>query len=438
MAERLDVKLREAAECLDRLSRREDHGDLLGQEAAGHERKHPRRRTVEPLRVVDETEEGLLLGGLRQQVEDREPDEERIRRPSGAQPECNFQGVSLGVRQALHEVEARRAQLVERRERELHLAFDSDRARNPEVRSRLDRIVEQCGLADARLAVHREHAAVAVARRLQHAIEHVAVALPSEQLHRGCPDDHPGSLPPGHDYGFPGFDRPAEEATMQAMRPQIRKGVRMTTAIIGVGTMGSRLARRLAGGGESLVLAAKNQSRAQALADELGPLARAASVEDAIAGADAVVLAVWFDSLKDVVAEQARLLENKVIVDPSNPVGFNENGPFRTLPEGQSQGSVVAALLPASAHYVKAMGTFGAEQFVDGANREPRRAVLFYATDDDVAATTAERLIRATGYEPVKAGGVGDAGRIEFFGDLNSRVLDVDEARAAVAAGVPA
>ena len=213
----------------------------------------------------------------------------------------------------------------------------------------------------------------------------------------------------------------------------------MTTAIIGVGTMGSRLARRLAGGGESLVLAARDPSGAQALADELGGVARAASVDEAIAEADTVVLAVWLDTIRELVPNEAGLLENKVVVDPSNAVGFDESGqPSRTLPEGQSAGSVVAALLPPSAHYVKAFGTFGAEDFASGANREPRRAVLFYATDDDDAATTVERLIRASGYEPVKAGGVADAGRIEFFGDLNSRLLDVDEARAAVAAGVPA
>ena len=213
----------------------------------------------------------------------------------------------------------------------------------------------------------------------------------------------------------------------------------MTTAIIGVGTMGSRLARRLTGGGEAVILAARDQSRAQALADELGPLARAASVDGALAGADAVILAVWLDTMKELLPREAPLLENKVVVDPSNPVGFDQSGqPFRTLPEGQSSGSVVAALVPASAHYAKAFGTFGADDFVSGALREPRRAVLFYATDDETAATTVERLSRAAGYEPVKAGGVADAGRIEFFGDLNSRLLDVDEARAAVAAGVPA
>ena len=213
----------------------------------------------------------------------------------------------------------------------------------------------------------------------------------------------------------------------------------MTTAIIGVGTMGGRIARRLAAGGEPLVVAARDQAAAEALAGELGPPARAASVDDAIAGADIVVLALWIDALREFVPKEASLLENKVVIDPSNPVGFDQSGkPFRTLPDGESSGSVVAAMLPASAHYVKAFGTFGAQDFDSGANREPRRAVLFYATDDDTAATTVERLIRAAGYEPMKAGGVADALRIEFFGDLNSRVLDVDEARAAITAEVPA
>ena len=65
--------------------------------------------------------------------------------------------------------------------------------------------------------------------------------------------------------------------------------------------------------------------------------------------------------------------------------------------------------------------------------------MLFYATDDDVAAATAERLIRVAGFEPLQAGGVADAGRIEGpdgqlsqYG-LNGALLDLDEARAAAA-----
>ena len=208
MAQRLDVKLRPATERPDRLSRREDHRDPLGQEAAGDEREHARRRVVEPLRVVDDTQEGLVLGRLRQQVENRQPDQERIRRPPGVQPECNFEGGALRIRQALQNAEALRAQLMEGGERELHLGFDADGAGHPEVRAGLDGVLEQRRLADARLAVDRKHAAVALACRLQHAVEDLALALSSEQPHARGPRDHPKrTLLAVADYGFRGFDR---------------------------------------------------------------------------------------------------------------------------------------------------------------------------------------------------------------------------------------
>jgi len=209
----------------------------------------------------------------------------------------------------------------------------------------------------------------------------------------------------------------------------------LSTAIIGVGNLGGTVARHLVAGGEPVVLAAANEEHAEALADELGPNASAASVEDAIAGADVVVLATWLDQTRELVPPETRLLENKVVVDPSNPIGFDENGQmFRTLPEGQSSGSVVAGLLPASAHYVKAFGSLGAvEQLATGANHEPR-IVLFYATDDDTAEATAQRLIKAAGFEPLKVGGLSDAGRMEGpGGDLQGRIFDLDEARATIA-----
>jgi len=52
----------------------------------------------------------------------------------------------------------------------------------------------------------------------------------------------------------------------------------MTTAIIGVGKIGSAIARHLTAGGEQVVLAARNESDAAALAGPLGSLASAAPV----------------------------------------------------------------------------------------------------------------------------------------------------------------
>jgi 8-hydroxy-5-deazaflavin:NADPH oxidoreductase len=217
----------------------------------------------------------------------------------------------------------------------------------------------------------------------------------------------------------------------------------MATAIIGIGNIGGALARHLVRGGEPVVLAAKDEANAAALAQELGDLARAASVEEAITEADAVVFAVWLDTIKELAAKDAELLEGKVVVDPSNPIGVDETGQMTgTLPEGQSAGSVVAALLPAGAHYVKAFGTLGADALASAANHKPRRAVLFYATDDDAGAGEVERLISAAGFDPLKVGGVADAVRIEVpggdlhqGGGLNGQLLDLDQARSAVAAG---
>ena len=208
----------------------------------------------------------------------------------------------------------------------------------------------------------------------------------------------------------------------------------MATAIIGVGNLGSTVARHLVAGDEPVVLAAADEEHARALADELGPSASAASVEDAIAGADAVVLATWLDQTRELMPTRTGLFENKVVIDPSNPIGFENGQLIRTLPVGESSGSVVAGLLPASAHYVKAFGTLGAvEQLATSANRDPR-VVLFYATDDDAAEATAQRLIRAAGFEPLKVGGVSEAGRIEGpDGELQGRIFDLDEARAIVA-----
>jgi predicted dinucleotide-binding enzyme len=214
----------------------------------------------------------------------------------------------------------------------------------------------------------------------------------------------------------------------------------VTTAIIGIGNLGSRVARNLVQGGEPVVLAARDQSGADALAAELGALASSASVVDAVSLADAVLLAVWLDTGKELISQLSQALVGKVVIDPSNPIGPDGHGGFTTtLPEGESAASILANLLPAGAHFVKAFGTLGADALGSAANRPSRRAVLFYATDDDAAAETVERLISAAGFDPVKAGGIEAATRLELMrgdlhqnGGLGGRLLNADEARAAL------
>jgi hypothetical protein len=163
-------------------------------------------------------------------------------------------------------------------------------------------------------------------------------------------------------------------------------------------------------------------------------------VDDAIASADVVVLAVWLDTIRELIGEDPSRFDGKVVVDPSNPIGFDDSGNvLRTLPEDQSAASVVSSLLPPGSHYAKAFGSLSAASLAGAANRAPRPAVLFYAADDDQAQATVQRLITVAGFEPFQVGGVDQAGRIEVpggdlheTGGLDGRLLELDEARAAV------
>src|SRR6266481_2658699 len=217
----------------------------------------------------------------------------------------------------------------------------------------------------------------------------------------------------------------------------------MTTAIMGVGNIGTIVARSLVKGGERVILANRDKSKADKLAVELGDLARSAEVGDAIAQSDVVVLALYLDVMKFFIPEFGEKLVGKIVVDPSNPVGPDgKGGVKRTLPADQSSGQIVASLLPRGARFVKAFGTLSAESFASAARRIPERAVLFYATDDAGAADTVGRLITAAGFDPVKVGGVEQAIRIEVggdlaqFGGLNGKLLTVAEAEALVGAEV--
>jgi predicted dinucleotide-binding enzyme len=217
----------------------------------------------------------------------------------------------------------------------------------------------------------------------------------------------------------------------------------MTTAIMGVGTIGTIVARNLVRGGERVILANRDKSKADKLAAELGDLASSGEVGEAITRSDVVVLAIWLDVMKFFIPEFSEKLVGKIVIDPSNPVGPDGKGGMKkTLPADQSSGQIVASLLPRGARFVKAFGTLAADSLASAARRTPERAVLFYATDDAGAGETVARLITAAGFDPVKVGGADQSIRIEVggdlaqFGGLNGKLLTVAEAEALMGAEV--
>jgi predicted dinucleotide-binding enzyme len=198
-----------------------------------------------------------------------------------------------------------------------------------------------------------------------------------------------------------------------------------TVAIIGTGNIGSTLAADFAAGGRDFLLAGRNAEAAREVAAGRDGHAEVVSVDEAVERADVLVLAVWLDAFEQIIAQYGERLAGKVIVDPSNPVAPDGNGGFKKIiGEQESSGQILAGRLPAGARLVKAFGTLSAGTLSASARREPERAVLFYAADDDAAdddaaADLVADLIRTAGYEPVRVGGLDQSIRLEVFGDLH-------------------
>ncbi|MCD9899681.1 NAD(P)-binding domain-containing protein [Streptomyces sp. MT29] len=212
----------------------------------------------------------------------------------------------------------------------------------------------------------------------------------------------------------------------------------MTTAIIGTGTIGGRLAANLVQDDEDVLIAGSDLKAAQSLATSLGSHATPLTVDQVMERADVIVLAVWLDTTKELIARYGDKLVGKILVDPSNPIAPDGVGGFvKTIGAGESSGRLLADLLPEGAKLVKAFGTLSAGTLTSASRRVPARAVGFYATDDDAAGRVVAELITAAGFDPVKVGGIDESIRIEVFGDLHEygalgKAVTRDEACAAL------
>jgi 8-hydroxy-5-deazaflavin:NADPH oxidoreductase len=191
-------------------------------------------------------------------------------------------------------------------------------------------------------------------------------------------------------------------------------------AVIGLGSIGTVLATNLVKGNRSIIVADRTIEKSNELAQKLGNLATPKDIATAIKEADIVILAVWFDAIKELFNTYATELQGKIIVDPSNPIAPDEKGGFKKIIDAdQSSGQILAALLPKGAKLAKALGTLGAASLANAAFRQPEKNVEFYVTDDTSINNQIEELIRDNGFEPVRIGDLDKSIRIEVFGDLH-------------------
>jgi predicted dinucleotide-binding enzyme len=182
----------------------------------------------------------------------------------------------------------------------------------------------------------------------------------------------------------------------------------MRIGILGSGLMGAKLGTIFARAGHRVVFSyARSAAKLRRLAREAGENARAGTPAEAARESDALLLAVHWSRIGDVL-RQAGDMSGKVIVTCSLPMNAGDTG--LVLAHTISGAEALARRVP-KARVVSAFNTVPSEVLFGVfeargklTRREASRPSLIYCGDDPRSKRIAARLIRDVGFDPVDAG----------------------------------
>ncbi len=188
----------------------------------------------------------------------------------------------------------------------------------------------------------------------------------------------------------------------------------MRIGILGSGLMGGKLGTLFARAGHDVVFSyARSEQKLKRLAREAQGNARAGTPGEAARDADALLLAVHWSRVDDVL-KQAGDVSGKVIVACSLPMNADNTD---LVIAHTSSGAETLAKKVRRAHVVSAFGTVPSEVLfgVFEARCNTNRPSLVYCGDDQGAKDVAATLIRDVGFDPVDAGPLRVARYMEPF-----------------------
>jgi 8-hydroxy-5-deazaflavin:NADPH oxidoreductase len=177
----------------------------------------------------------------------------------------------------------------------------------------------------------------------------------------------------------------------------------MRIGILGSGLMGAKLGTIFARAGHEVVFSySQSSDKLKKLAHDAGGNARSGTAAEAAKDAYALLLAVHWSRIDDVL-QQAGDLSGKVIVSCSLPMDKdNTKLIFGTNTSGTEE---LAKKVP-QAHVVLAFNTVPSEALYgifESKGKKPRPS-LVYCGDDKRAKNVAVELIRDVGFDPIDAG----------------------------------
>ena len=181
----------------------------------------------------------------------------------------------------------------------------------------------------------------------------------------------------------------------------------MRIATIGAGMIGSTLGRLWADAGHEVRLSSRHPETIEV------PGLPASSVDDAVAWAEVVLLAIPLGAVPRLSESVKAALRDKVVVDANNAIPKREGAVVEAIAaSGEGSGRWTAAQLP-GAHVVKAFNTVYFKNMVAAKGGE-RAIGVPVAADDASAAEVVEVLVRDAGMTPVRVGDLASSARFDF------------------------
>jgi len=186
----------------------------------------------------------------------------------------------------------------------------------------------------------------------------------------------------------------------------------MKIAIIGAGNVGGALGTNWAQKGHDIIFGVRDlmSEKTQALLRTIGAKARAATVTEATASADVIVLSTPWPATEAAIRSMGNL-KGKIVLDATNPLTRGPEGIGLEIGHAISGGEKVQGWA-AGASVFKTLNTTG---FGNMANPEFKgvKSVMFVAGDDAVNKPKVTKLVSELGFDVIDAGPLRNARLLE-------------------------
>ena len=175
---------------------------------------------------------------------------------------------------------------------------------------------------------------------------------------------------------------------------------KLKIGIIGAGNIGSTIGGLWVKAGHPVMFSSRHPEQLKTLTDGLGPLAKAGTVEQALAFGDAIFLAVPYKAVPQIARDYAAKFAGKVVLDAGNAVAARDGEDLVKETREKGIGNTTAAYFP-GAHVVRAFNSMSVAFFIRESHRAGEPMAIPIAGDDAHAVAVASQLVRDAGFEAV-------------------------------------